>query len=80
MTDWKTKLDAFLQLNDGKILTHAGKISAEMAKELALLEYVKFDTIRKAEEAADSEKELRDSLSKLMISKESSVIESSPAE
>jgi hypothetical protein len=36
MTDWKTKLDAFLQVNDEKILTHAGSISAELAKELAL--------------------------------------------
>lgn len=35
MNDWKVKLDAFLQLNEALILTHAGKISAEMAKELA---------------------------------------------
>jgi hypothetical protein len=70
MADWKEKLDAFLQLNDGKILTHAGKISSEIAKELALAEYTKFEDSRKVEEATRSEEELRDALSKLMIAKE----------
>ncbi len=32
MVDWKTKLDAFLALNDDKILANAGTISAEIAK------------------------------------------------
>jgi hypothetical protein len=71
MADWKTKLDAFLQLNDDKILTHAGKISAETAKELALSEYAKFEECRKREELALSEDELRDALGKVMASRES---------
>lgn len=71
MADWKAKLDAFLELNDDKILTHAGKISAEMAKELALSEYTKFEEHRRSEESIHSEKELREALQKVMINRES---------
>lgn len=39
MTEWVTKLDDFLKLGDHDLLTHAGKISAEQAKEKAELEY-----------------------------------------
>ena len=39
-------LDAFLSVNDRDILTHAGKISHEMAIELADAEYEKFDQKR----------------------------------
>lgn len=42
MRDWITKLHAFLTINDRNILTHAGKISHQMAKELAEGEYEKF--------------------------------------
>ncbi|HSX04661.1 MAG TPA: RhuM family protein [Rhabdochlamydiaceae bacterium] len=70
MADWKTKLDAFLELNDEKILTHAGTISAEMAKEIALSEYAKFEEHRRDEEAIHAEKELREALQKVMISRE----------
>jgi hypothetical protein len=42
MRDWIAKLHAFLTINDRDILTHAGKISHEMAKELAEAEYEKF--------------------------------------
>ena len=42
MHDWIKKLDGFLSLNDRDILTHAGKISHEMAKQLAEQEYGKF--------------------------------------
>ncbi len=43
MADWIKKLDAFLDLNERHILTHAGKISHAMAKELAEQEYEKFN-------------------------------------
>lgn len=46
MSDWIKKLDSFMTLNDRDILTHAGKISHEMAKELAEREYEKFHTQR----------------------------------
>ncbi len=42
MSDWILKLDSFMTLNDRDILTHAGKISHEMAKQLAEGEYDKF--------------------------------------
>ncbi|MEA1907307.1 MAG: virulence RhuM family protein [Euryarchaeota archaeon] len=46
MNDWTKKLDGFLQLNDRNILEHAGKISHEMAMELAETEYEKFSRER----------------------------------
>ncbi len=46
MQDWIKKLDGFLVLNDRNILSHAGKISHEMAKELAEKEYEKFHVKR----------------------------------
>jgi hypothetical protein len=45
MADWVKKLDAFLTLNDRGILTHAGRISHEMAQAKAELEYDKFKTL-----------------------------------
>ena len=45
MADWVKKLDAFLTLNDRDILTHAGRISHEMAQTKAELEYGKFKTL-----------------------------------
>jgi hypothetical protein len=42
MRDWIKKLDAFLNLNERAILTHAGQISHEMAIERAEREYDKF--------------------------------------
>ena len=42
MKDWIAKLDDFLRLSDREILTHAGSISAKLAKEKADAEYEKF--------------------------------------
>ena len=42
MQDWITKLEGFLTLNDRDILTHAGKISAEVAKTHAETEFTEF--------------------------------------
>ena len=46
MKDWIVKLHAFLTINERDILIHAGKISHEMAKELAEGEYEKFNRQR----------------------------------
>ena len=46
MHDWIAKLNGFLTLNDRRILDHAGKISHEMAMELAEREYDKFNLKR----------------------------------
>ena len=42
MKDWVQKLDDFLRLSNRDLLTHAGKISAEVAKQKADAEYDKF--------------------------------------
>lgn len=42
MKDWIQKLDGFLQLSGKELLTHAGSISAEVAKLKANTEYDKF--------------------------------------
>ena len=42
MHDWIDKLDDFLRLSDKELLTHAGSISAKLAKEKADAEYDKF--------------------------------------
>jgi hypothetical protein len=46
MRDWIAKLHAFLTINDRNILTHAGKISHRMARELAEVEYDQFNRQR----------------------------------
>jgi hypothetical protein len=53
MRDWIAKLNAFLTVNERAILEHAGKISHEMARELAEAEYQKFhrNQIQQADQA-----------------------------
>ncbi|NOY72554.1 MAG: virulence RhuM family protein [Gammaproteobacteria bacterium] len=51
MADWIIKLDGFLTLNDRNILDHAGKVSHQLAKQLAEQEYEKFNQQRLADEA-----------------------------
>ena len=46
MKDWITKLHGFLTLNDRQVLTHAGKISHQLAQERAEAEYEKFNQWR----------------------------------
>lgn len=46
MQDWVQKLDAFLQFNEYEILQDAGKVSHEVAVELAEKEYQKFRMIQ----------------------------------
>lgn len=58
MNDWVKKLDGFLQLNDRDILDHAGKVSHQMAKQLAEQEYDKFHQQR--QERVALEVDLRD--------------------
>lgn len=51
MQEWIAKLDGFLNLNDREILDHAGKVSHELAKQLAEAEYDKFHQQRLARQA-----------------------------
>ncbi|WP_281916055.1 virulence RhuM family protein [Caldimonas thermodepolymerans] len=57
MREWEEKLDAFLQFNEREVLTHAGKISAQVAERLAQERYAEFDARRREAErlAADAE-------------------------
>lgn len=54
MTDWKERLDAFLQFNEREVLDNPGQVSTEVAKRLALEEYEKFNESRLAQ-AEDNE-------------------------
>jgi hypothetical protein len=51
MSDWTKKLDAFLNINDRDILTHAGTISHELAQQRAANEYEQYHQ-RQIEELA----------------------------
>ena len=49
MGNWIARLDDFLSLNEENILTHAGKISHELALARAEQEYEKFNEQRQHE-------------------------------
>jgi len=51
MAEWAGKLDAFLEFNEQNILTHAGRISAELAKEHAEAQFDKHEQTRRRLEA-----------------------------
>jgi len=70
MINWKEKLDAFLQLNEQDILTHVGKISSQLAKEVSHKEYEKFEKDQNAKEVIDSEQELKEAILRLTSDKE----------
>ncbi len=65
MHDWIKKLDGFMTLNDRDILDHAGKVSHQIAKELAECEYDKFHQQRLEDEAQQAEQEDIAALEKL---------------
>ena len=44
MRDWIIKLDDFLKLSEHELLTHAGKVAADQARDKAELEYGKYRT------------------------------------
>jgi hypothetical protein len=46
MEDWIKRLDAFLKFNEFEVLNHAGKVSAEIARQLAYDEYEKYRPIQ----------------------------------
>lgn len=65
MKDWVQRLDAILQLNGRELLTHAGKVSHQMALEKSGEEYAKFKQQQKAIEKENSLKELEQDIIKL---------------
>ncbi|MEO8617081.1 MAG: virulence RhuM family protein [Luteolibacter sp.] len=64
MVDWISKLDDFLKLGDHELLTHAGKISAEQAKEKAETEYATYRRMID-QQPSEVDKHLADALQKL---------------
>lgn len=56
MLDWITKLEGFLTLNDREILQDAGKVSAQIAKNHAEHEFVKFRVIDDRKYESDFDK------------------------
>ena len=65
MKDWVQKLDAFLQFNEREILTGSGQVSMEVAKRLALEEYVKFSRRRITEDDEEAEAEFERTVKEL---------------
>lgn len=57
MEQWSDKLDVFLEFNEQELLTHAGKVKAEVAKKLAEERYEAFDKKRKIEEVKQADEE-----------------------
>jgi hypothetical protein len=57
MAEWEQKLDAFLTFNEKDLLEHAGKVSAQVAENLALERYEEFDKRRRQEEKQMSDAE-----------------------
>jgi hypothetical protein len=56
MADWVDKLDAFLQFNEYEVLTNAGKVSHEVAKELAEQQYESFRVVQDRSFESDFER------------------------
>ncbi len=64
MKDWVEKLDAFLQFNEKEILNNSGKVSHEVAEELALKEYEKFRVTQDNNYISDFDREVKKLLAK----------------
>ena len=69
MKDWIERLDTILQLNGRELLTHAGKISHQMALEKSGEEYEKFKQQQKMIDKEASLKELEADIKKLKKSR-----------
>jgi len=65
MKDWISRLDIIVQLNGRELLTHAGKISHQMALEKSSKEFEKYKKIQNQIEKENSIKELEEDLGKL---------------
>lgn len=57
MSDWREKVDGFLNFNDYEILKGKGAISRKQANEIAKKRYLEFDEARKKQEALEADAE-----------------------
>jgi hypothetical protein len=67
MKDWKEKLNVFLKFSEYDILTNAGKVSNEVAKELALSEYEKYKKTQDKNYISDFDKQIKKILDNKII-------------
>lgn len=65
MKDWINRLDSLLQLNGRELLTHAGKISHELALKKSGEEFEKYLLSQKTLEKEQSLKEIEEDLKRL---------------
>ncbi|HLG16958.1 MAG TPA: virulence RhuM family protein [Blastocatellia bacterium] len=65
MRDWVRKLDDFLRVNEREILKDAGKISHQLAQQLAEAEYDKFEKKRLAAESEAPNKDFEEAVKTL---------------
>ncbi len=65
MKDWAARLDSILQLNGRELLTHAGKVSHQMAVDKSSEEFEKFKEVQKHLEIEQSLKEIAKDIKKL---------------
>lgn len=70
MNDWIQRLDAILQLNGRELLSHAGKISHEMAVKKSEEEFEKYQLAQKAIEKEQSLQELEKDIALLKKKKD----------
>jgi hypothetical protein len=68
MQDWIQRLDAILQINGRELLTHAGKISHQMALEKSSLEYDKYRQTQKQLQYEENLKELEQDIQRIIPS------------
>lgn len=59
MADWVKRLDAFLRFNEYEVLTNAGNVSAEVAKQLSERQYEVFRVRQDRSFESDFEKEVK---------------------
>jgi hypothetical protein len=65
MQDWASRLDAIIQLNGKELLTHAGKISHQLAEEKAALEYKRFKELAQKQDHDNNLTELANDIKRL---------------
>jgi len=65
MKDWVKKLNDILTINERQILEHAGKVTRQLADEIAASQYEKFKQKQQQLERAESLQQLEASLSKI---------------
>lgn len=69
MKDWIQRLDSILQLNGRELLTHAGKISHQMALDKSSMEYEKYQDVQKQLQKEQSLKEIEADIKRLRTNK-----------